>query len=104
MVELQGVQELHQLPVLLCLSQTHVVLLQTMKSQLCVVINEDFDLVLHELATDRADFLVHGSGEHHYLLFTRSQLEDGLYICTHVHLFQHLVAFIHYEVLDVAYC
>jgi hypothetical protein len=51
-------------------------LLETVKSEFALVIDEDLEGVDHELATDVLNFLGHGSREHHHLLLGRSSLED----------------------------
>lgn len=84
LVELQAVEKVVELAVLLLLVKLHVVLLETMKCQLLLVIDVDLERVLHELLADNADVLVEGGREHHNLLVLGSSTEDGLDIVAHV--------------------
>jgi len=117
LVELQAVEKVVKLPVLLLLVKLHVVLLETVKRQLLLVIDVDLERVLHELLADNAHLLVEGGGEHHHLLVLGCSAEDGLNVVAHVckvlaeagqsrrfvltGLVQHLVALIEDEVLQV---
>jgi hypothetical protein len=60
LIELQRVEEVDQLLDLLLLLNLQVVLLKTVKGQLGLVINEDLELVAHELATDVLHISGHG--------------------------------------------
>lgn len=84
LVELQLVKKVIELPVLLALIELHVVLLQTVQSQLLLVIDVDFERVLHELLAGLADLLRQGGGEHHHLLVGGRRAEDGLYVIAHI--------------------
>jgi len=101
LVELQLIKEVVELPVLLTLVKLHVVLLQTVKGQLLLVVNVDLERVLHELLAGLADLLCQGGGEHHHLLVSGCGAEDGLHIVAHVGLVKHLVALIEDEVLQI---
>ena len=117
LVELQAVEKVVELAVLLLLVKLHVVLLETVKCQLLLVIDVDLERVLHELLADNADVLVEGGREHHNLLVLGSSTEDGLDIIAHVcqvlarisrdreciltGLVQHLVALVEDKVLQV---
>jgi len=68
-----------------------------MQSQLALVVDEDFELVLHEFAADVLDVGGHGGGEHHHLLLVGRVLEDLLHVPSHVHLLQHLVALVQHK-------
>lgn len=57
LVELQLIKKIVELPVLLTLVKLHVVLLQTVESQLLLVIDVDFERVLHELLASLANLL-----------------------------------------------
>lgn len=57
LVELKLIEQLVQLSVLLLLIELDVVLLETVQSKLCLIINVDFERVLHELLADGANFL-----------------------------------------------
>jgi len=57
---------------------------------------------LHEFAADRSNLLGQSSGEHHDLLLMGSLHEDLLNVSAHVELFEHLIAFVEYEVLHIA--
>lgn len=84
LVELQLIEEVVELPVLLTLVKLHVVLLQTVKGQLLLVVDVDLERVLHELLAGLADLLCQGGGEHHHLLVSGCGAEDGLHIVAHV--------------------
>ena len=84
LVELEVVQELIQLAVLLLLLQLDVVLLETVESELGVLVNVVLRGVLHELPADRLDVLRQGSREHHDLLLRGGGAENVLHIGSHV--------------------
>lgn len=84
LVELEIIQELVELAVLLLLFQLNVVLLETVKGELGVLIDVVLGRVLHELSADRLDFLGKGGREHHHLLLLRSSTENILHISAHV--------------------
>jgi hypothetical protein len=84
LVELESVEEVSQLTNLLVLFQLDVILLETVKGELALVVNEDLKLVAHELPTYVLYFRSHGSGEHHDLFLSRSGLEDLLHITSHI--------------------
>jgi len=101
LVELERVEQVEQLSVLLGLLELAKVLSQTVKRELRVVVNINFHRVVHELLADRADLLAQRSAEHHDLLLVRRRSEDVLHVAAHVELFQHLVALVEHEMLDV---
>lgn len=122
LVELQVVQQVVQLAVLLLLAQLDVVLLQTVKSELGVIVDVDLERVSHELLADGANLLGEGGAEHHNLLVGGGSTENLLDIAAHVYskrvldnaniatenlswltnLVEHLVTLIEDESLDVA--
>lgn len=57
LIELEAVKQIVELAVLLALVKLHVVLLETVQSQLLLVVDVDLKRVLHELLADHADFL-----------------------------------------------
>lgn len=57
--------------------------------------------ILHKLLADRADLFAQRRAEHHNLFAVRSVPEDLLHVAAHVQLFQHLVALVEDEVLEV---
>jgi hypothetical protein len=54
------------------------------KGQLLLVVNEDFERALHELLAGVADLLRQSGGEHHHLLVSGRDAEDGLHVVAHV--------------------
>lgn len=84
LVELKVVEQVVQLAVLLLLVQLDVVLLQTVKGELGIVINVDLERIAHELLANGADLLGESGAEHHNLLIGRGGTEDFLYITAHV--------------------
>jgi len=83
LVELKLVQEVHQLGDLFLVVQHHVILLQSVQSQLALVFDEHLSLVLHELAADQLDVTGQGGREHHHLLVVRGLCENFLDIASH---------------------
>lgn len=84
LVELELVEQVVELAVLLALTDLEVVLLETVKSELGLVVNVDLERVLHELLADGPGLLCKGGGKHHDLLLSRGRAEDLLDIATHV--------------------
>jgi len=84
LVELKGVKQVVQLAILLAFAKTDVVLLETMKSQLGLVINVDLKRATHELLADWASGGRESGAEHHNLLLSGSSTEDLLHITAHV--------------------
>ncbi|KAH3662352.1 hypothetical protein OGAPHI_005604 [Ogataea philodendri] len=101
LVELQRVQQLCKLQVLLLLWQVDVVLLQTVQSELLLVVNVDLQWVLHELLADRSDFLGKRGREHHHLFLEWSGSEHLLDVSSHVDLLKNLVTLVNHKVLHV---
>lgn len=84
LVKLEAVQQLVQLPVLLRLTEFDVVLLETVQSKLCIVIDVDFQRIPHEFLANGSDLLRESGAEHHHLLVGGSSAEDLLDIAPHV--------------------
>lgn len=73
-----------------------------MEGKLALVIDEDFEGIAHELAADILHVLRHGGREHHHLLLRRGSLENRLHVSSHIYFFEHLVALIEDEDLEIA--
>jgi len=103
LVEVEGVDEVGQLGVLLVLIKLNVVLLETMKSEFALVLDEDFSRVTHELFTSLLNVARESSGEHHDLLVVRSLLENVLDVTSHVHRFssEESIALVKHKHLEV---
>ena len=84
LVELQLVNEVHQLADLVALVQADVVLAQTVQRQLALVFDEDLGWIAHELAAGKLDLIGKRRGEHHHLLAVRGLLENLLDVTSHV--------------------
>ena len=84
LVELQFVKKLVELPVLLALLHLGVVLLETMKSELRILIDIVLRGVLHELLADGLDFIGERSAEHHDLFLLGRGTEDFLHVAAHI--------------------
>jgi hypothetical protein len=84
LVELEVIEELVELAVLLLLLELNIVLLETVESELSVLIHIVLRGVLHKLAADGLDLLGQGGREHHHLLLLGSGAEHVLDIGTHV--------------------
>mmetsp|Transcript_59286 Transcript_59286/g.168586 ORF Transcript_59286/g.168586 Transcript_59286/m.168586 type:complete len:469 (-) Transcript_59286:2-1408(-) len=97
LVELQGVEEVVQLPVLLLLGELHVVLQQPVQRELGLLVHADLVGVLHELLAQRPRLGCHGGAEHHNLFLLRGLDEDLLDVFAHVQLVQALVALVEHE-------
>jgi hypothetical protein len=76
LVEVQRIKQINKFLDLLLFLDLDEILLETVKSEFALVIDEDLEGVDHELATDVLNFLGHGSREHHHLLLGRGSLED----------------------------
>ena len=87
LVKLEAVQQVVKLTVLLRVTELDVVLLETMQSELGVVVHINFQRVSHELLANGSDLLREGSTEHHDLLVGGSGTEDLLDVATHVLLY-----------------
>lgn len=84
LVEFQCVEEIVELAVLLCFGDLDVVLLKTVQSELGLVVNVDFEWVLHELLADGPGLFGQGGTEHHDLLLLWGSSEDLLHVSAHV--------------------
>lgn len=82
---MKGIKQVNELLDLLLFLDLNVVLLKTVKSELALVVDKDFEGIAQELAANVLDFLRHGSREHHHLFLGRSGLEDCLNITSHVY-------------------
>lgn len=91
LVELEFIEQFIEFAVLLLLVEFDVVLLKAVEGKLGLIINVDFERVLHKLLADRADLLGECCAEHHNLLLCRSGAEDLLNVAAHVYIsHQHL--------------
>lgn len=84
LVKFEGIQQVVKLAVLLAFVKLDKVLLKTVQCQLLLIIDIDFQRVLHELLADQADVLGERSRKHHDLLVRRGSPEDGLNVVAHV--------------------
>lgn len=84
LVELQGVKKVTEFAIFLLFAQLDVVLLETVESELCVVVNVHLEGITHELLANRSDFLRESGTEHHNLLLRRGGAKNFLNITTHV--------------------
>ena len=85
LVEMQRVEQVNKFLDFFLLLDLDEILLETVKSEFALVIDEDLEGVDHELATDVLNFLGHGSREHHHLLLGRSSLKDRLHVSSHIY-------------------
>jgi len=92
LVELQAVKQLAENAVLVLLLDVGVELLQTVKSELGLIVDVDFQGVLHELFAGLLDLRRERGAEHHDLLLGRSGTEDLLDIVSHVYTANRLAA------------
>jgi len=98
----QLVKKIVKASVLLSLRQANVVLLQTVQSELGLVVDVDLKWVLHELLADRSSLLRKRSGKHHDLLLSGCRTENLLDVTAHVDLVEHLVTLVEDEARHAA--
>ena len=84
LVELELINQIHELGDLVALLKAHVVLAQTVEGELALLLDEDLSGVAHKLAAGHLDLVGESSSEHHHLLGVRSLLEDVLDVGTHI--------------------
>mmetsp|Transcript_39396 Transcript_39396/g.51560 ORF Transcript_39396/g.51560 Transcript_39396/m.51560 type:complete len:390 (+) Transcript_39396:638-1807(+) len=101
LVELQLVDQVHELGDLVALLQRHVVLAETMQGQLALFLDEHLGGVAHELAARLLDLVGESRSEHHHLLAMGRSLEDLLDVAAHVDILEHLIALVENEHLQV---
>ena len=85
LVELQLVDQVHELGNLVALLEAYDVLAETVKRELGFVLDQHFSGVAHELTASDLDLRRKGGGEHHDLLGVRGLLEDVLDVAAHVY-------------------
>lgn len=84
LVELKLVEKLVELTVLLAFLKLEVVLLQTVKRQLGVLVDVVLGRVLHEFLADGLHFVGKSGREHHDLLLLGRRSENILDVASHV--------------------
>jgi hypothetical protein len=85
LVELKFIEQIYQYLDLLILFNLGIVLLQTVKSHFALIIDEDLELITHELTAYVLHIIFHGGREHHNLLLGRGGLENGLNVTSHIY-------------------
>jgi hypothetical protein len=76
-------------------------LLETVKSELALIVDVDFERRLAKLFADGANFLRERGAEHHHLLIVGRLAKDLLNIAAHIELREHLIALIEHKMLDL---
>lgn len=84
MIKFKGVKEIVELAIFFIFAKLDVVLLETVKSELCLIVHVDLKRCLHELLADRPNLLGQCSAEHHHLFLGRRRTEDLLDITPHI--------------------
>ena len=84
LVELHFIEKFIQLTVLLLLIELDVILLKTMESEFCLIVDEDLMRILHKLGANRSDLWGKSCTEEHNLLLRRSSTENLLHVAAHV--------------------
>ena len=100
LVEMQRVEQINKLLDLFLLLDLDEILLETVKSEFALVVNEDLEGIYHELATDVLNFLGHGSREHHHLLLGRSGLEYRLHIASHIYKIEFSKTYLNWRLIN----
>lgn len=85
LVEGKLIKQLIKTSILLSFFQLDVVLLKAIEGKLCLIINVDFERVLHEFLANGANLLGKSGTEHHDLFLWRCSSEDLLNIATHIY-------------------
>lgn len=101
LVEVDGVEDIHQATALVGLGAVAVELLKTVEGELSLLINVDLGGVVHELTGDVAELISHGGGEHHDLLGLGGVDEDVLNVSAHADILEAAVELINDEPLDL---
>ena len=84
LIELEGIEEFVEFPVLLCFAKLDIVLLQTVQCEFCLVVDINLQRILHELLAYGANVLSQCSTEHHDLLLSRGSAENILNVASHI--------------------
>lgn len=84
LIELELVNQVHQLSNLLTLVKLDVVLAETVEGQFTLTLNQDFSWVAHELTASQFNVTGECGCEHHHLLIDWSVFEDLLDVRSHV--------------------
>lgn len=84
LIEFKIVEEIIEFAVFLTFFKLDVVLLQSVKGQLLLVVNINFRGVPHESAADLTCLLRQGGTKHHDLLLGRGGPENLLHVPTHI--------------------
>jgi hypothetical protein len=84
LIELKTVEEVIEFSVLLGFIELDAVLLQTVESELGLIVDVDFERIPHEFLADRPNLLRECGTEHHDLLLSRGSSEDFLDVAAHV--------------------
>ena len=85
LIELELINQVHQLSNLLTLVKLNVILAETVKRQFALVLNQHFSWVAHELAASQLNVTGERGREHHHLLVDWSVFEDLLDVRSHVY-------------------
>ena len=84
LVELEHVKDVVEFLVLLIFLEGDIVLLEAFEGEFVLVIDKNFEGLVHELTADLTDVLRQGGGEHHDLFLKRSALENLLHVTSHI--------------------
>ena len=101
LIKLKRIKQIVELSVFLGLGKLYVVKLQSMESQLGVVVDVNLHRILAKLLAYRTDFLAESGTEHHHLLLMWGHAKDLLHVTTHVKGLKDAIALVQDEVLDV---
>ena len=100
LVEMQRVEQVNKFLDFLLFLDLDEILLETVKSEFALVIDEDLEGVDHELATYVLNFLGHCCREHHHLLLGRSGLEDRLHIASHIYKIELSTTYLNWRLIN----
>jgi hypothetical protein len=84
LVEFEAVEEVIEFAILLRLVKLDAVLLETVQSELGLIINVHLERISHEFLANRSDCLRQSGAEHHDLLLGWGLSEDFLNVAAHI--------------------
>mmetsp|Transcript_19052 Transcript_19052/g.26276 ORF Transcript_19052/g.26276 Transcript_19052/m.26276 type:complete len:210 (+) Transcript_19052:672-1301(+) len=100
-MEVDGIENIQQLPCLDLLLQTHIILQQTMQREFTLLIDINLQRVVHKLFCEVTHLLRHCRREHHHLFRLWSLHKNRLHIRTHRKILQTPIKLIQHKILHM---